>query len=133
MKQEMTFDEKIKYYFKDLVVDKSQSLSFFNTQSLPSYIRDWFVKKFQDKNGQLNLTFIQSKINELIPRKDTWPLMLETLMNQQKEIRILGKITVVIDVSSNIYKFEMLDVGIKSSETIILSEVVTKHKQLLLS
>ena len=60
MKQEMTFDEKIKYYFKDLVVDKSQSLSFFNTQSLPSYIRDWFVKKFQDKNGQLNLTFIQS-------------------------------------------------------------------------
>jgi ATP-dependent Lon protease len=60
MKQEMTFDEKIKYYFKDLVVDKSQSLSFFNTQSLPSYIRDWFVKKFQDKNGQLKLTFIQS-------------------------------------------------------------------------
>lgn len=133
MKKEMTFDEKTKYYFKDLVVDKSQSLSFFNTLSLPSYIRDWFVKKFQDKNGQLNLTFIQSKINELIPRKDTWPLMLETLMNQQKEIRILGKITVVIDVSKNTYKFEMLDVGLKSSETIILSEVVTKHKQLLLS
>ena len=133
MQKEMTFDEKIKYYFKELVVDKSQSLSFFNTLSLPSYIRDWFVKKFQDKNGQINLNFIQSKLNEMIPRKDTWPLMLETLMNQNKEIRILGKITVQTDVSKNIYKFEMLDIGLKGSETLILSDVITNNKNVLLS
>ena len=69
MEEVLNFDEKIKKYYKELVVDKSQSLSFFNTQSLPSYIRDWFVRKFQDKNGKLNLDFIQSKIQELIPRK----------------------------------------------------------------
>ena len=133
MQQEMTFNEKLKHYFKDLVLDKAQSLSFFNALSLPSYIRDWFIKKFQDKNGNINFSYIQNKIQELIPRKDTWPLMLETLMNQKKEIRILGKISVITDVSKNSYKFEMLDIGLKSSETAILSEVITKNKHHLLS
>ena len=133
MQQVMSFNEKLKHYFKDLVVDKAQSLSFFNTLSLPSYIRDWFIKKFQDKNGDINLKFIQNKIQELIPRKDTWPLMLETLMNQKKEIRILGKISVITDVSKNSYKFEMLDIGLKSSETAIPSDVITKNKHHLLS
>lgn len=133
MKNSVDFYEKISNVFDDLVVDKSQSLSFFNTLSLPSYIRDWFVKKFQDHNGNLNLDFIQAKIDELIPRKDTWPLMLETLMNQKKEIKILGKIRISADVSKNIYKFDMLDVELKDSDTIILGEVIADKKQILLS
>jgi ATP-dependent Lon protease len=128
----LDFENAIKSQFNDLVVDKSESLSFFNTLSLPSYIRDWFIKRYAP-SGEINLSFIQSKINELIPRKDTWPLMLETLMNQQKPIKILTKIHVSTDVSSSSYSFEILDIGLKSSDTLITPQVITKHKHILLS
>lgn len=129
----LTFEEKLKYYFKDLGVNKSQSLSFFNNLSLPAFVRDWFMKKYGDKDGNINPSFLLAKISEMIPRKDNWKLLLEKIMNSNEDVKILAKLTVKADITKNLYTFEMADLGVSHSETLINPNVLKKSRKQLLS
>lgn len=37
--------EKIEEYFKDMIIKKGSTLDSFSSLNLPSFIRDWFIKK----------------------------------------------------------------------------------------
>ena len=47
----MEFLEKLRDYFDEMVVYKDlQKTNFFSALSLPAFMRDWLLKKFEDEN-----------------------------------------------------------------------------------
>ena len=56
------FDEMV--LFKDL--KKSNFISSFK---LPSFMRDWVIKHFQDEDGNIDADGAADFINEFIPKK----------------------------------------------------------------
>jgi ATP-dependent Lon protease len=128
-----SLEDKMTWYFKDLIVDKKQSLAFFNTLSLPSFVRDWFINKYSDDHGKINVSFMQAKISEIIPGKDNWPMHTQRIMSSKESIRVVARITVKADLVRNQYTFEMVDLGVSHRETLILPNVIKKHKDTLLS
>ena len=54
MKEELV--EKLQECFGQMVVYKDLSKSnFFSALSLPSFLRDWLLKKFEDENGEYDI------------------------------------------------------------------------------
>lgn len=131
--ENLTFEEKLIKYFDNSAVNKDKMLKVFNDLNLPSYIRDWFLKEYSDKHGKINNNYLQQKINEILPRKETWNLILEELINQRKTIKILAKINVFANLKSGEYSFELPDFGVLESQTYIVKDVINNHKKILLS
>ena len=45
-------EDKLRECFEDMVVFKDlQKSNFFSSLSLPSFLRDWLLRKFQDEEG----------------------------------------------------------------------------------
>ena len=44
--------EKLRTYFDDMVVYKDlRTSNFFSALSLPSFMRDWLLRRFEDEDG----------------------------------------------------------------------------------
>ena len=54
MEEELTFEEKLKTYFAGMVVKKADYKAVFGSLNLPSYVRDWFVRKYSNEDGEFN-------------------------------------------------------------------------------
>ena len=49
----MEYVEKLRDYFDEMVVYKDlQKTNFFSALSLPAFMRDWLLKKFEDEDGE---------------------------------------------------------------------------------
>ena len=47
--------EKLRTYFDDMVVYKDlRTSNFFSALSLPSFMRDWLLKRFEDEDGRFD-------------------------------------------------------------------------------
>ena len=65
--------EKLRNCFDEMVVYKDLKKSnFFSALSLPSFMRDWLLKKFEDENGHFNSDELVSFVRTYLPRKDDW-------------------------------------------------------------
>jgi len=126
-------EQKVRFYFDGIAVKKNESTNLFKDASLPSFIRDWFLKKYSDKEGNIDINFLQSKVKEIIPNKDNWNIILERIMSGVKDVKILTKINVIPNLKDNRFEFEIPDVGISSYMTLIGSDVIDKNKNILLS
>lgn len=69
----LTTEEKLRKYFEGMCVKKDSSLEQFAALSIPSFIRDWFIRKYSDKDGRLNASFVSQEIRRVVPRKATGP------------------------------------------------------------
>ena len=51
----MILSEKLRDNFDEMVVYKDlRKTNFFSTLSLPSFMRDWLLKKFEDDDGEFD-------------------------------------------------------------------------------
>ena len=64
------FDEMA--VFKDL-----KQSNFFSDLKLPSFLRDWVLKKFEDSEGQFDIEEIMEFVHTFLPNKDEWIFMNE--------------------------------------------------------
>lgn len=129
----MTLQEKVRFYFEGIAVNKNSMMHVFKDYNLPSFIRDWFLKKYGDKNGEINTNYLQSKINDILPSQDHWNGIMEALINQHKKVKILAKINLVPKLKSGTMAFELPTYGLSSNETYVLSSVLEDHRKELLS
>ena len=68
-------DEKIRNCFDEMVVYKDLKKSnFFNALSLPSFMRDWILKKFEDEEGN---EYSYSVVDYLFYNGEEYALMTE--------------------------------------------------------
>lgn len=125
-----TLDEKIKDTFPDESVYKMpERYSVFSGKNLPSFIKDWLIKKYTDNDdGNLDTHGIKSFLDDHIPQKDS--RIKGRLTNDNEEVVILSRIIVEPDIRAGVLRFSIPDIGIKLNEGVIPSYIAKKHPEL---
>lgn len=123
----MILDDKIKNYFENEYVCKtSQNYSVFGGKNIPSFIKDWLVKRYSDQFGNVDGESINKFLTDHMPKDKG--IKTDILMGEDK--KILARILIEPDIKKDILKFEIPDLGIKSNETRIPKYIAKKHIEL---
>ncbi len=122
--QSEEFIEKFKDAFDEMVLYKDLKKSnFISSFKLPSFMRDWVIKRFQDDDGVIDTDGAAMFISEFIPKKDDWKGILNRIVNFHESVKFLGKISVNINIKKQEVSFRLPDFGLDYKETIIPKNV----------
>ncbi len=122
--QSTEFIERFKNAFDEMVVYKDLKKSnFISSFKLPSFMRDWVIKRFQNDDGTINIDGAVAFIKEFIPKKDDWKDIVNRVVNCGERVQFLAKISVNIDIATQMVTFELPDFGLGYKETIIPRDV----------
>lgn len=122
--QNVEWVERFRDAFDEMVVFKDLKRSnFISSFKLPSFMRDWVIKRFQDEDGEIDVERATDFIREFIPKKDDWKSILNRVVNFQETVRFLAKISVSIDIKTQTVAFELPDFGLSVKETVIPPDV----------
>ena len=120
---------KLRECFEDMVVYKDlKKTNFFSALSLPSFLRDWLLKQFEDDDGNLDQESLKDFIDEYLPQKSDWISIKDRIVNDREHVKFLTKISIDIDVKTNETTFALTDFGLTNKETMIEPNVWDKCK-----
>ena len=127
-------EEKIKDCFDEMVVYKDLKKSnFFNSLSLPSFMRDWILKKFEDEDGVFDPDAVAKFVKKYIPKKEDWTAIKNRIVVEREQVKFLAKVAVDIDIKTGDVSFSLPDFGLTCKDTIIDPEVWERCKDDLVS
>lgn len=116
--------EKLRNCFDEMVVYKDLKKSnFFSALSLPSFMRDWLLKKFEDENGHFDSDELVRFVHTYLPRKDDWTAIKNQVIIEHERVKFLAKVSVDIDIKTGEVSFALPDFGLSSKDTIIEDDV----------
>ncbi|AGB05210.1 TIGR02688 family protein [Aciduliprofundum sp. MAR08-339] len=122
-------DDKIKRIFPEESVFKSpKEYRIFSGYNLPSFVKDWILRKFTDEYGNLDVDALKLFLNAHIAHKES--KIKGTLLNDLKEVTLLARIVVDPDIKSGILRFSIPDIGIKPNEGRIPQYIAKKFPEL---
>lgn len=110
------FDEMVLY--KDL--SKGNIVASFK---LPSFMRDWVMKRFQDDEGNLDFDEASEFIHAYIPKKTEWKAIQNRIVTLNEQVKFLGRVSVNIDIKTQEVSFALPDFGLNYNNTYISPEV----------
>ena len=119
------FDEMVLY--KDL--SKGNIISSFK---LPSFMRDWVMKRFQDDEGRLDVEEASEFIRTYIPKKSEWKAIQNRLVTQNERVKFLTRVSVNIDIKTQEVSFALPDFGLGYKDTFISTQVWERCSDILL-
>jgi len=126
--------DKLRNCFDEMVVYKDlRKSNFFSTLSLPSFMRDWLLKKFEDKNGEYVTEEVLQFIKTYLPTREDWKAIKERVVINDETARLLAKICTDISIDKQEVYFALPDYGLKFSETIIEEKVWESCRDYLLA
>ena len=112
--------EKLRNSFDEMVVYKDLKKSnFFSALSLPSFMRDWLLKRFEDENGYFDTDELTNFVRTYLPRKDDWIAIKNQIIIEHERVKFLAKVSVDIDIKTGEVSFILPDFGLTSKDTII--------------
>jgi ATP-dependent Lon protease len=112
--------EKLKDCFDEMVVYKDlKNRNIFSAISLPSFLRDWLLKKFEDENGEFQTDEMLAFIEEFLPKKNDWVSIKDRVVIDNERVRFLAKISIDIDIKTQEVSFALPDFGLTYKETLI--------------
>ena len=127
-------EEKLRECFSEMVVFKDLKTSnFFASLSLPSFLRDWLLKKFSDDEGHVDVEEVAEFVHTYMPRKDDWISLKNRIVYENERVQILTKISIDIDIKTGNISFSLPDFGLGTKETIIESHVWEEFKDELVN
>lgn len=116
--------EKLRNCFDEMVVYKDLKKSnFFSALSLPSFMRDWLLKKFEDEHGCFEADEVLRFVRTYLPRKDDWTAIKNQVVVEQERVKLLAKVSAEIDIKTGQVSFALTDFGLTSKDTIIEDSV----------
>lgn len=122
-------NKKIIETFPEESVFKSpDKYNIFTGYNLPSFVKDWLVKKYTDEIGDLDIDSLKIFLNEHLGHKGS--KIKGSLLNDSKETTILARIIIEPDIKSGILKFSIPDIGIKFNEGRIPPRMASKFPEL---
>jgi len=133
---ETTYEDKLREHYGDMLVFKSSGNSkFFSALSIPSFMRDWLVMRFSDKNGVINKKEVSAYIKKVIPNKEQWNEYLVDMLHNDQSARFLGKIKINFDGRTKTAQFSLPDFGVpeKKGGAIVDWDVIESNREYLLS
>jgi len=124
--------EKLKMCFDEMVVFKDlRKTNFFSALSLPSFMRDWLLKRFGNEKGEYNTAELADFVKKYMPRKDDWNAIKNRVVVEGERMKFLAKISVDIDVRTSEISFSLPDFGLRNRETVIESHIWDLCKDVL--
>jgi len=112
--------EKLRNCFDEMVVYKDLKKSnFFSALSLPSFMRDWLLKRFEDENGHFDSDELVNFVRTYLPRKDDWTAIKNRVVVEHERVKFLAKVSVDIDIKTGEVSFALPDFGLTSKDTMI--------------
>jgi ATP-dependent Lon protease len=106
--------------FEEMVVYKDlKEVSFFATLSLPSFMRDWLLKKFMNDEGEFSQDEMLDFVRMNLPRKEDWISIKSKIVTEMEKVRFLAKVSVDVDIKTGAVSFNLPDFGLTSKETYI--------------
>ena len=112
--------DKLRECFDEMVVYKDLKKSnFFSALSLPSFLRDWLLKQFEDDDGNFDIDELSNFIKEYLPKKDDWVSIKNRIILENERVKFLTKIAVDINIKTQEITFALPDFGLGYKETII--------------
>ncbi len=123
-------NEKIQKYFSESYVLKTkENRSIFQGFNVPSFVKDWLIKKFSDETGKLDSQGLFDFLENHIPQKND--KIKGRLISERKDIKVLSRIEIEPDVKSGELKFAIPDLDIKSNEGKIPPYIAKFNKDLV--
>ena len=125
----MSLDNKIKTVFAEESVFKTPERdSVFSGFTIPSFVKDWLIKRFTDEEGVLDEYSLKNFISENLVYKDKQ--IKGTLLTDRKEVTLLARIVIEPDIKAGILRFSIPDAGLKMNECRVPDYVAREHPEL---
>ncbi len=122
----MSIGQKIKRVFPDIAILKDQdNYSVFNGRNLPSFVKDFLIRRYIDNDGYLNKEAIFSFLDKHIPDDNN---MVKNRLYRHETVQLLTRFIITTDIKGGKVRFAIPDAGIKSNEAIIPDYIVSQHK-----
>lgn len=122
--------EKLRNCFDEMAVYKDLKKSnFFSALTLPSFMRDWLLKMFEDEKGHFDSDKLVDFVRTYIPRKDDWIAIKNRVVFEREHVKFLAKVSVDIDIRTGEVSFALPDFGLSSKDTIIEDSVWQNCKE----
>ena len=119
-----SFIERLKDCFDTMVVYKDLNQNnFISSFKLPSFMRDFILKNFQDDDGVVDVEGAADFIRNFIPKKEDWKSIQNRIINNGETVKLLAKISIDINIATGEITFTLPDYGLQSSNTTIPREV----------
>lgn len=127
-------EEKLRECFDEMVVYKDLKKSnFFKSLGLPSFLRDWVLRKFEDEDGNFDAAEVMEFINTFMPKKEDWMSIKNRLIYENERVKILTKICVDIDIKTGGIAFSLPNFGLTEKETIIEPHIWEEYSSELIN
>lgn len=119
--------EKIRTHFLSMAIykDPSSTNSLFVGRNLPSFVKDFILKKYINELGKVDRGALTSFLDMVIPQKAE---SVKDKLGQGEQLTLLTRFIIYIDLVKGIRRFGIPDLGIKLSEGQIPEYVYTQHK-----
>lgn len=122
-----TISNKIHEVFPELSVLKDpNNYSVFVGRNLPSFVKDYLVKKFVNVSGELDIVGITKFLDEHIPAKGSD--VLSKLRTDRITLKLLTRFTIQTDIKKDCIRFSIPDLGININDGLIPDYVASKQK-----
>lgn len=120
-------NQKIKTYFSSMAIykDSASTNSLFAGRNLPSFVKDFVLKKYINELGQVDVQGLTNFLNTVIPQKAE---EVKDRLGNNEEVTLLTRFIIYIDLVKGIRRFGIPDLGIKTNEGQIPEYVYSKHK-----
>ncbi|MDI6850711.1 MAG: BREX system Lon protease-like protein BrxL [bacterium] len=131
MKELNHLDKKIKEIFpEESLLKIKENYSVFEGKNLPSFIKDWLVKKFSYEDGRIDVEEMRDYIDKHIPQKESAKRLKGSLMHDRTPIKILARALIEPDIKRGIFRFSIPDLGINFNEGKVPEYVVERNPEL---
>ena len=126
--------EKLRECFDEIVVYKDlKKDNFFSSLGLPSFLRDWVLRKFEDNEGNYNIEEVTEFISTYLPKKDEWMSIKNRIVYENERVKILTKVGIDIDIRTSEITFSLPNFCITGKETTIEPNVWEQYKDELVN
>lgn len=105
--------------------DSASTNSLFAGRNLPSFVKDFVLKKYINELGQVDVQGLTNFLNTVIPQKAE---EVKDRLGNNEEVTLLTRFIIYIDLVKGIRRFGIPDLGIKTNEGQIPEYVYSKHK-----
>lgn len=105
--------------------DPASTNSLFAGRNLPSFVKDFLLKRYINPDGSINRLKLTSFLDTVIPEQQS---AVKDRLNDGEEVTLLCRFIIYIDLIHNIRRFSIPDLGIKQNEGQIPEYVYSQHK-----
>ena len=119
--------DKIRQNFSAMAIykDPNSTNSLFTGRNLPSFVKDFLLKRYIDFDGNLNRSGLTNFLDIVIPMN---PSEVKEKLYAGQDLTLLCRFIIYIDLVKNVKRFSIPDMGIKLNEGQIPDYVCDKHK-----